>query len=126
MDSCECKGGKSQEGEEKKREDQRGETMKRKKMQVREKVGKSRFTVFFQCGSRWSNSSLAKAAGAEPSGQMRDEYLHAVVPRSTSKYTKHFSFGVLLDVATLKKCTRLCREAHSKSKCTKHLSFGHF
>ena len=35
------------------------------------------------CVSGWSNSSLAKAAGAEPSGQIRDEQLHAVVARST-------------------------------------------
>ena len=31
----------------KKREDQRGKRARRKKMQVREKVGKSRLTVFF-------------------------------------------------------------------------------
>ena len=31
------------------------------------------------CGSGGSKSRLAKAAGAEPSGQMRDEKLHAVV-----------------------------------------------
>ena len=36
------------------------------------------------CGSGGSNSRLAKAAGAEPSGQMRDDKLHAVVARSTS------------------------------------------
>ena len=35
------------------------------------------------CGSGGSNSRLAKAASAEPSGQMRDEKLHAVVARST-------------------------------------------
>jgi len=35
------------------------------------------------CGSRGSKSRLAKAAGAEPSGPMRDEKLHAVVARST-------------------------------------------
>ena len=35
------------------------------------------------CGSGGSKSRLAKAAGAEPSGQMRDETLHAVVVRST-------------------------------------------
>jgi len=35
------------------------------------------------CGSGRSKSRLAKAAGAEPSGQMRDEQLHAVVARST-------------------------------------------
>ena len=34
------------------------------------------------CGSGWSKSGLAKAAGAEPSGQMRDKQLHAVVARS--------------------------------------------
>ena len=35
------------------------------------------------CGPRGSKSRLAKAAGAEPCGQMRDEKLHAVVARST-------------------------------------------
>ena len=53
-------------------------------MQMREKVGKSRNTVFpMICGSGGSKSRLAKAAGAEPAGQMRDEKLHAVVARST-------------------------------------------
>ena len=35
------------------------------------------------CGSGGSKSRLAKAAGAEPAGQTRDETLHAVVARST-------------------------------------------
>ena len=35
------------------------------------------------CGSGGSKSRLAKAGGAEPSGQVRDEKLHAVVARST-------------------------------------------
>ena len=35
------------------------------------------------CGSGGSKSRLAKAAGAEPAGQMRDKELHAVVARST-------------------------------------------
>ena len=52
------------------------EKVRREKMQVREKVG-----VF--CGSGGSKSRLAKAAGAETSGQMRHEKLHAVVARST-------------------------------------------
>ena len=53
-------------------------------MQMREKVGKSRSTVFPMIwGSGGSKSRLAKAAGAEPAGQMRDEKLHAVVARST-------------------------------------------
>ena len=39
------------------------------------------FSMF--CGSGGSKSRLAKAAGAETSGVMRDEKLHAVVARST-------------------------------------------
>ena len=35
------------------------------------------------CGSGGSKSRLARAAGAEPSAEMRDEKLHAVVARST-------------------------------------------
>ena len=34
------------------------------------------------CGSGGSKSWLAKAAGAEPAGQVRDEKVHAVVARS--------------------------------------------
>ena len=54
-------------------------------MQVREKVGKSRNTVFFPvfCGSGGSKGRLAKAAGAEVAGQRRHEKVHAVVARST-------------------------------------------
>ena len=48
-------------------------------MQMREKVGMSRNAVFFHSGG--SKSRLAKAAGAEPSAQMREEKLHAVVAR---------------------------------------------
>ena len=34
-------------------------------------------------GAGGSTSRLAKAVGAEPAGQMKDEKLHAVVARST-------------------------------------------
>ena len=93
-------------------------------MQVREKVGKSRNTVFFPMivGSGGSKSRLAKAAGAEPSGQMRDEKLHAVVARSTfasEKAKKKLSCGPLLEVEMSKKCTRLWREAHVEVKMYK-------
>ena len=97
------------------------------------------------CGSGGSKSRLAKAAGAEPAGQMRDEELHAVVARNTclsqkvqntpgsdhcakhiskSKCSKHTSFGALLDVE-MSKSARRCGAKHiSKSKCPKHLSSG--
>ena len=35
------------------------------------------------CGSGGSKSRLAKAAGAEPAGEMKDENLNAVVAQST-------------------------------------------
>ena len=49
MDRWKSRGGKSQRREEKKKEDQRIEKVRGKKMQVREKVEKSRNTKFFQC-----------------------------------------------------------------------------
>ena len=48
MDRWKSRDGKSQRREEKKKEDQRRECHRRKKIQVREKVGKSRGIVFFQ------------------------------------------------------------------------------
>ena len=62
-------------GEEKKRENKRREGVRRKKLQLPEKVRKSQNTAFFQmiCGSEGWKSRLAKADGAEPSGQMRKE-----------------------------------------------------
>ena len=106
-------------GEEKKREDQRGERVRRKKMQMCEKVGKSRFTVFIPmiCGSGGSKSRLAKAAGAEPSGQMRDEKLHAVLERSAFSSQNVVFFWKL----RCSKSARHCGAKHIfKSKCTKH------
>ena len=46
------------------------------------KVAKHRVLPMI-CGSGESKSRLARAAGAEPAGQMRDEKVHAVVARST-------------------------------------------
>ena len=60
------------------------EKVRREKMQVREKVGKARSTVFpLFCGFGGSKSRLGKAVGVEAAGQMKDEKLHAVVVRST-------------------------------------------
>ena len=59
------------------------EKVRREEMQVCGMVGKSRKRVFFQCcGSGGSKSRLVKAAGAETSGQMRNEALYAGVARS--------------------------------------------
>ena len=73
--------------EEKRCEESRGrrKEVRRKKRQVHEKVGKSLFTLVFPMisGSGGLESRLAKAAGAEPCGQMRDPKLYTVVARST-------------------------------------------
>jgi len=79
--------------------------------------------VFPMVGSsEGSKSRLAKAAGAEPSGQMRDEKLHTVVARSTcgSEKAKNTTESALLEVELSNKCTPLWRKHISKSKCTKH------
>ena len=104
--------------------ERRRKEVRRKKMQAREKVGKSRFTVFFPmiCGSSGSKSNLAKAAGAEPSGQMRNEKLHAVVARSTfpSQKCKKLTGSDHFWKLRCRKSARCCGAKHiSKSKCTK-------
>ena len=79
------------------------------------------------CGSGGSKSRLAKAAGAEPAGQMSDEKLHAVVARSTFR-----SQNVQTTPASdhfwklrCRKSARRCGAKHiSKWKCTKHYMFA--
>ena len=78
-------------------------------------------------GSGGSKSRLAKAAGAEPAGQMRDEKLHAVVARSTfpSQNVQNTSASDHFWKLRCRKSARRCGAKHiSKSKCTKHLSVG--
>ena len=74
--------------EEKRREEER--RSEKRKSEKKEDAGArkgrkvAKHCVFpMVCGSGGSKSRLAKAAGAEPSGQMRDEKVHAVVARST-------------------------------------------
>ena len=79
------------------------------------------------CGSGGSKSRLAKAAGAEPAGQRRDEKLHAVVARSTFRSEKVQNTSALDRFWKLRcrKSARRCGAKHiSKSKCTKHTGFG--
>ena len=76
------------------------------------------------CGS---GGTLAKAAGAEPAGQMRDKKLHAVVARSTfaSEKAKSTSRSDHFWKLRCRKSARLCGAKHiSKLKCTKHTRFG--
>ena len=79
------------------------------------------------CGSGGSKSRLAKAAGAEPAGQMRHEKVHAVVARRTfpsqngqsTRGADHFW------KLRCRKSARRCGAKHIlKSKCAKHTNVG--
>ena len=125
MDRWKAEQGRGREKRKIRREKIREEKrVRRKKMQMRKKVGKSRFTVFFPmiCGSGGSKSRLAKAAGAEPAGQMRDEKLHAVVARSTfpSQNAQNTPFSDHYWKLRCRKSARRCGAKHiSKSKMYK-------
>ena len=74
------------------------------------------------CGSGGSKSRLAKAAGAEPAGQMRDEKLHAVVARSTfrSQNVQNTPFSDHFWKLRCRKSARRCGgEAHFEVKMYK-------
>ena len=122
MDSWKAEQGRGREKRKIRRKKSRRERVRRKKIQVREKVGKSRNTVFPRiCGSGGSKSRLAKAAGAEPAGQMRDEKLHAVVAQSTfrSQNVKNTRGSDNFWKLRCRKCTPLWREAHFEVKMYK-------
>ena len=128
MDRWKAEQGRGREKRKIRREKIRRERVRRKKMQMREKVGKSRNTVVFPmiCGSG-SKSRLAKAAGAEPAGQMRDENLHAVVARSTlwSQNVQNTPCSDHFWKLRCWKSARRCGAKHIlKSKCTKHTMLG--
>ena len=77
------------EPEKRKEEERRSEKRKSQKKEDAgaPKGGKvAKYCVFpMVCGSGGSKNRHAKAAGAEPAGQMRDEKLHAVVSPSTCR-----------------------------------------
>ena len=78
------RGEKSQKRKDQKREDQKRKSQKKEDADARKGRKVAVHCVFpMICGSGGSKSRLAKAAGAEPAGQMRDEKVHAVVARST-------------------------------------------
>ena len=76
-------GRKSQERSLEREKIRDGENQKKEDTGARKGRKVAKHCVFTMlCSSGGSKSRLAKAAGAEPAGQMRDENLHAVVARS--------------------------------------------
>ena len=143
------RGGKTQRREENGREEERRSEKRKSQKKGDAGARKGRKAaipcVFLMiCGPGGSKSRLAKAAGAEPPGQMREEKLHAVVARSTPR-SEHFwklrcrksacrcgAKHIAKSKCTnhlwklpCRKSARRCGAKHvSKSKCTKHLSVG--
>ena len=72
---------------------------------------------------------LAKAAGVEPAGQMRDGKVHAVVARSTFP-SQNSQNNLVSDHSWKLRCrksARCCGAKHiSKSKCTNTPGADHF
>ena len=130
MDRLKSRDGKSHR--EKKVEERRSEKRKSQKKEDADARRGRKVAIHcvfpMICGSGGSKSRLAKAAGAEePSGQIRDEKLHAVVARSTFRSQNVQSTPAPDHFWQLRcrKSARRCGAKHiSKSKRTKHTTFG--
>ena len=112
---------KSQRREEKK-EDQKRESLRRKKIQVRENVGKSRNTAFFPmiCGSGGSKSRLAKSSRC---GARWGDERWKITRRchiSKSKCTKHTRSGPLLEVEKVEKVHAVVARSTFRSQIVKN------
>ena len=118
-----------EESEKRREEERRSEKRKSQKKEDAgaRKVKVAKHCVFpMICGSGGLKSRLAKA-GAEPSGQMRDEKWHAIVARSTFRSQNVQSTPCSDHVWRLRcgKSARRCGTKHiSKSKRTKHTNVG--
>ena len=105
---------------EEKKKDQRRESQKKEDAGAQKVRTVAKHCVFpMICGSGGSKSRLAKAAGAEPSGQMRDEKFNAVVVGSTfpSQNVQSTPFSDHFWKWRCRKSARRCGAKHiSKSK----------
>ena len=128
MERWKAEQGRGREKRKIRREKIRRERVRRQKIQMREKVGKSRNTVFFQwfvapegrkVGSlkRRVRSQLATGAMKNCTPLWREAHFEV-------KCVKTEGFGPLLEVEMLKSARRCGAKHISKSKCTKHLSSG--
>ena len=118
MDRWKSRGGKSQRGEEKKWEDQRGEKVRRKKMQVREKVRKSRFTVFFSSDLRLQR--VVKRRVASHLARWKIKIARRCGAKHTWKKLKTLHVRTTFGSGHLEKCTPLWREARFQVKSVKN------
>ena len=109
---------KSRDGKSKRREGEKKRREEKKKEDPKKRQSEERRCRCGECGKEESRDSLcfsnglwlrsAKAAGAEPSGQMRDEKLHALWREAHFQVKRSEHFGSW----DVEKCTPLWREAH--------------
>ena len=132
MDRWKAEQGRGREKRKIRREKSRRERVRRKKMEMREKVGKSRFTVFFQwflapegrkVGSlkRRVRSQLARWEMKNCTPLWREAHFQVKMYK-THSLSDHFW------KLRCRKIARRCGAKHiSKSKCTKHtIGSDHF
>ena len=123
MDRWKAEQGRGREKRKIRREKIRRDRVRRKKMQMREKVGKSRNTVFFQWFVAPEGRKVGLLKRRVRSQLARREMKIArrcgAKHISKSKCTKHTMVGALLEVEMSKKCTPLWREAHFQVKMYK-------
>ena len=123
-----CRDGKAEVGrvsEEKSRSEKIRDGESQKNEDARARKGRKvaiHYVFPMICGSGGSKSNLAKAAGAEPAGQRRDEKVHAIVARSAfrSQNVQNTPTSDHFWKLRCRKSARRCGAKHiSKSKCTK-------
>ena len=123
MDRWKAEQGRGRERRKIRRKKSRRERVRRKKMQMREKVAKSRNTVFFQWfvapGGRKVGSLKRRVRSQLARWEMKNCTPLWREAHSKSICTKHLSVGPLLEVAMSKKCAPLWREAHFQVKMYK-------
>ena len=129
MERWKAEQGRGREKRKIRREKIRRERVRRQKIQMREKVGKSRNTMFFQgfvapegrkVGSlkRRVRSQLATGAMKNCAPLWREAHFEV---KSVKNWRSRTTFGSW----DVKKSARRCGAKHiSKSKCTKHQGFG--
>ena len=129
MDRWKAEQGRGREKRKIRRKKSRRERVRRKKMQMREKVGKSRNTVFFQ----WFVAPEGRKVGSLKR-RVRSQLARWEMKNCTPLWREaHFQVKMLQNTPApdhfwklrCRKSARRCGAKHvSKSKCTKHTSSG--
>ena len=124
MDRWKAEQGRGREKRKIRRKKSRRERVRRKKMQMREKVGKSRNTVF----SQWFGAPEGRKVGSlkrRVRSQLARWEMKSCTPTFWSQNVQNTPFSDHFWKLRCRKSARRCGAKHiSKSKCTKHTILG--